>query len=71
MHRFFHADGWDQNLDLATDYYTLAANENYEPAIKRLEEIRIIQEEKRLKEKAAARRSWKFWTVFGKKKAIN
>lgn len=73
FYRFFKGDGWEQNLDLATDYYKLAANENYEPAIGRLEEIRVIEEEKkRLMEKAAARKGWKFWSMFGnRKKMVN
>jgi hypothetical protein len=47
----------------------MAANENYEPAVKRMAELNAIQEEaKKSLEKASNRRmSWKIWTLFGRK----
>ncbi|EPB85715.1 hypothetical protein HMPREF1544_07466 [Mucor circinelloides 1006PhL] len=67
---FFKGDGWDHNHALAADYYKMAANENYEPAMKRLAELRAIEEEnKRSIEKAAAKRGpWKIWSMFGSKR---
>jgi hypothetical protein len=68
--RFFKADGWEHNLALAADYYKMAANENYEPACKRMAELTAIEEEhRRSKEKAASkRRTWKIWSMFSNRR---
>lgn len=48
----------------------MAANENYEPAIKRMSELNAIEEEARKsQEKASSKRaSWKIWSIFGSRR---
>jgi hypothetical protein len=68
--RFFKADGWNHNLALAADYYKMAANENYEPAIKRMSELNSIEEEARksLEKASTKRNTWKIWSIFGSRR---
>jgi hypothetical protein len=63
--RFFRANGWKHDLDLAEEYYKMAANENYEPACSRLNEIRSLREEKEKERYAAKRNTWRIWSFFG------
>lgn len=68
--RFFKADGWNHNLALAADYYKMAANENYEPALKRMAELNAIEEETRksLEKASSKRNNWKIWSIFGSRR---
>lgn len=46
----------------------MAANENYEPACNRLNEIRSLREEKQKERYAEKRNTWRIWSFFGGRK---
>lgn len=48
----------------------MAANENYEPALKRMAELNAIQEETRksLEKASSKRNNWKIWSIFGSRR---
>ncbi|KAI9263348.1 hypothetical protein BDA99DRAFT_551664 [Phascolomyces articulosus] len=66
---FYKGEGWPQNYALASEYYKLAAAENYQPAKERLDQLAVLEEQKKAEqaatETAARRKPWQFWTLFG------
>ena len=69
--RFYKGEGsWPQNYAVASEYYKLAAAEDYQPAKERLDQLAALEAQKEAAKAAAAesamkRKPWQFWTMFG------
>ncbi|KAG2222580.1 hypothetical protein INT45_008699, partial [Circinella minor] len=68
---FYKGEGsWPQNYAVASEYYKLAAAEDYQPAKERLDQLAALEAQKEAAKAAAAesamkRKPWQFWTMFG------
>lgn len=76
-YRFYHGDGWIQNIPVAKDYYQIAAQEQYEPARQRLLEIES-SEEQQMEQKSTPQpraiptsKPWKIMSLFSSRRKVS